>query len=79
MIPGSWLCLSTAQYCPKKDTAAHYISCYPDAASLSNSDCSSPRVPDIGLDAHAGILETGVHGEVDWIVCFPAVILVDQD
>lgn len=38
-----------------------------------------PRVPDIGFNAHAWILETCVHSEVDWIVCFPAVVLVDQD
>lgn len=71
--------LATAQYYPKWDTAAHYISHYPDVVSLSKSHSSPPRVPDVGFNAHAWILETGVHGEVNWIVRFPAVILVDQD
>lgn len=52
MIPGSPLHLTTAQYCSKKDTAPHYFPCDPDGASLSNSDRSPPRVPDIGFNAH---------------------------
>lgn len=37
------------------------------------------QIPDICLNAHSPILQTGVHSEMNWIVCFPAVILMDQD
>lgn len=34
--------------------------------------------PDVGLDAHAAILQTGIHGEVNGVGGLPAVVLVDQ-
>ena len=38
----------------------------------------SPRSPDVGLDAHAAILEAGVHREVNGVGGFSAVVLMDQ-
>lgn len=40
----------------------------------------SPRLwsPDIGLDAHAAILEARVHSEVNGAGSFPTVVLMDQ-
>ena len=38
----------------------------------------SPWSPDIGLDAHAAVLEAGVHCEVNGVGGFSAVVLMDQ-
>ena len=40
----------------------------------------SPRLwsPDIGFDAHAAVLETCVHSEVDGVGGLSAVVLMDQ-
>lgn len=40
--------------------------------------CPQTLVPDIGLDAHAAVLEARVHGEVNGVGGFPAVVLMDQ-
>ena len=54
---------------------------HPGLAGMKEPSCPcgpSPRSPDVGLDAHAAILEAGVHCEVNGVGGFSAVVLMDQ-
>lgn len=49
-----------------------------ERGSFSCPCCPRLWSPDVGLNAHAAVLQTRVHCEVNGVGGFPAVVLMDQ-